>query len=333
MKPTILVVGGAGYIGSHMVKLLLKTGYQVITFDNLSTGYRQAVVGGEFILGDLAEPNQLSRLFQHYHVDAVMHFASFSLVGESTQLPGKYYLNNVANTLNLLEAMIAHQIKTFIFSSTAAIFGEPQTTPIDENHPKNPINPYGVSKWMIEQILQDYDKAHQLKSICLRYFNAAGADAEGELGENHNPETHLIPLVLQVASERRAHINIFGQDYETDDGTCVRDYIHIEDICQAHLLALQQLQSEKTSHVYNLGSGSGFSVQQVITAAREVTGHPIPVTVAPRRQGDPARLVADSRRAQTQLGWQSHYPDLKTIIQHAWHWEQKIKAETRWQTH
>lgn len=332
MKPTILVVGGAGYIGSHMVKLLLKTGYQVITFDNLSTGYRQAVVGGEFILGDLAEPTQLTRLFQHYPIDAVMHFASFSLVGESTQLPGKYYLNNVANTLNLLEAMITHQIKTFIFSSTAAIFGEPQTTPIDENHPKNPINPYGISKWMIEQILQDYDKAHQLKSICLRYFNAAGADAEGELGENHNPETHLIPLVLQVASERRSHINIFGQDYETDDGTCVRDYIHIEDICQAHLLALQQLQTEKTSHVYNLGSGSGFSVQQVITAAREITGQPIPVTVAPRRQGDPAHLVADSRRAQTQLGWQPHYPDLKTIIQHAWQWEQKIKTETRWQS-
>lgn len=315
---TILVVGGAGYIGSHMVKTLLRAGYQVVIFDNLSTGYRDAVIGGDFVFGDLADRASLAYLFAGYQFDAVMHFASFIQVGESVQQPSKYYQNNVTATLNLLDAMIHANVKHFIFSSTAAIFGQPQYTPIDEQHPKNPINPYGLSKWMIEQILADYDHAYQLKSICLRYFNAAGADPERKLKERHNPETHLIPLVLQAAIGKLPHITIFGQDYDTPDGTCIRDYIHIADLCQAHLLALEYLQKYQCSTAYNLGNGSGFSVKQVIDLAKEITGKNIPVVMGERRAGDPAYLVANAQLAKNQLGWQPQHADLETIISHAW---------------
>ncbi|HIE01249.1 MAG TPA: UDP-glucose 4-epimerase GalE [Thiotrichaceae bacterium] len=324
---TILVVGGAGYIGSHMVKMLLAADYQVVTLDNLSGGYRDAVLGGDFVFGDTHDRASLDRLFADDTFDGVMHFASFIQVGESVQNPGKYYQNNLAASLNLLDAMVAHDVKVCIFSSSAAIFGEPQYVPLDEAHPKQPINPYGSTKWMVEQILADYDHAYGLKSVCLRYFNAAGADPEGQLGERHVPETHLIPLVLQAASGRRESITVYGEDYDTPDGTCIRDYVHINDLCQAHLLALEQLLAGADSAAYNLGNGAGFSIKQVIDIAKEVTGKPIPVVMGERRGGDAARLVADSKRAQKLLGWQPQYGDLATLIAHAWQWEQKMKAE------
>lgn len=326
---TILVVGGAGYIGSHIVKMLLATGYHVVTLDNLSNGHQDAVLGGDFVLGDIADNKALEHLFTNYAFDGVMHFASFIQVGESVQKPSKYYQNNVVATLNLLDAMVAHNVKNFIFSSSAAIFGEPHYVPLDEQHPKQPINPYGLSKWTIEQILADYDHAYKLKSVCLRYFNAAGADPDGQLGERHDPETHLIPLVLQVASGQRPSITIFGQDYDTPDGTCIRDYIHINDLCQAHLLALEQLLQGADSAVYNLGNGTGFSVQQVIDIAKEITEQPIPVIIGKRRVGDPARLVADSKKAQSLLGWQPQYADLATIISHAWQWEKQVVSNSQ----
>ncbi len=316
----VLVVGGAGYIGSHMVKRLGQFGCQVTTLDDLSSGHHDAVLNGDFVQGSIADVNLLDRLLGR-GFDAVMHFASFIQVGESVQQPAKYYQNNVVNTLKLLEAMRAHGIQNFIFSSTAATFGEPQYTPIDERHPQQPINPYGRSKRMIEEVLADYDAAYGLKSVCLRYFNAAGADPEGQLGERHEPETHLIPLVLQVASGRRPHISVFGRDYDTPDGTCIRDYVHIADLCEAHWLALQSLMNGGPSQAYNLGNGHGFSVQEVIDTAEAVTGRKIAVVNAPRREGDPARLVADATLARKQLGWQPQYADLATIIAHAWKWE------------
>lgn len=319
----ILVVGGAGYIGSHMVKMLLAAGHHVVTFDDLSSGHRDAVLGGEFVSGSLADTDALDALFARQPFDSVMHFASFIQVGESVIEPAKYYRNNVANTLNLLDAMMRHGVKTFIFSSSAAVFGEPEYVPIDEAHPEHPLNPYGMSKWMVERILKDYDRAYGLKSISLRYFNAAGADPDGQLGERHQPETHLIPLVLQAAAGRRPHIAVFGRDYDTPDGTCIRDYVHIVDLCQAHLLALEQLWSGADSAAYNLGNGAGFSVQEVIATARRVTGCNIPVVYGERREGDPARLVADSRLAQRALGWAPRYAELETIIAHAWRWEQR----------
>jgi len=324
----ILVVGGAGYIGSQMVKQLLKANYEVVVFDNLSTGYRDAVVGGEFVLGDLANRENLKQLFEQYSFDGVMHFASFIQVGESVLKPSKYYRNNLSNTLNLLDAMVEHNVKKLIFSSTAAIFGEPQYIPLDEKHPKKPINPYGLSKWMVEQILQDYDSAYNFKSVCLRYFNAAGADPEGEIGERHLPETHLIPLILQAASGRREKITIYGEDYETPDGTCIRDYIHVVDLCNAHLLALEQLLEEKPSAVYNLGNGEGFSVRQVIDTAKKITNQNIKIDMGQRREGDPARLVADSSRAKIALQWQPRYADLEKIVADAWQWEQKMLLKT-----
>ena len=257
-----------------------------------------------------------------------MHFASFIQVGESVQKPAMYYQNNVSDTLHLLDAMRAAGVQRFIFSSTAATFGEPLYSPIDERHPQVPINPYGRSKLMIEQVLEDYDRAYGLKSVCLRYFNAAGADPQGELGERHDPETHLIPLVLQAASGRRPNIAVFGRDYDTPDGTCIRDYIHINDLCEAHWLGLQSLMQGGGSQRYNLGNGNGFSVQEVIDAARRVTGQPITVIDAPRRDGDPARLVADATLARQQLGWTPQFPELDTLVAHAWGWEQKVAAGT-----
>ena len=317
----VLVVGGAGYIGSHMVKMLRGQGHQVLVFDNLSGGYRDALLGAELVQGDLADRAALDAVFAGRQFDAVMHFASFIQVGESVQLPDKYYRNNVANTLNLLDAMVAHDVKRFIFSSTAAIFGEPEQVPIDERQPSRPLNPYGHSKAMVEQILADYDQAFGLRHICLRYFNAAGADLDGQLGERHEPETHLIPLVLQVASGRRAQISVYGRDYPTPDGTCIRDYIHVVDLCSAHLLALHRLQDGGASDCFNLGNGEGFSVQQVIDSARRISGRPIDVLDAPRRAGDPARLVADPAKARALLGWTPRHAQLDTIIETAWRWE------------
>ena len=315
MMKNILVVGGAGYIGSQMVKTLLESGYYVVTLDNLSSGYRDAIVGGEFEYVDLANKFELERVFKKYQFDAVMHFASCIQVGESIIKPTMYYEKNVVNTLNLLDVMLKYDVKLFIFSSTAALFGEPEYTPIDEKHSMNPINPYGRSKLMVEQILADYDRAYKLKSICLRYFNAAGADPEGLLGERHEPETHLIPLILQAASSRRESIRVFGRDYNTPDGTCIRDYIHIVDLCLAHLLALEKLIDEKKSHTYNLGNGHGFSVQEVIDTARKITGEEIKVVDEARREGDPAVLVADSTLAKTELNWKPQHSKLSTIIE------------------
>ena len=323
----ILVVGGAGYIGSHMVKQLAQTGNDVITLDNLSYGYRDAVKYGDFIEGNLGDNKVLDSIFQAGDIDAVMHFAGFIQVGESVIKPAMYYHNNVVNTFTLLDAMLRHEVKNFIFSSTAAIFGEPDYTPIDEKHNKQPINPYGHSKLMIEQVLEDYDKAYGLRSTCLRYFNAAGADPDGELGERHVPETHLIPLILQAASGRREDIKVFGDDYPTDDGTCVRDYIHINDLCEAHSLALHKMVNSDQSARYNLGNGTGFSVKQVIDIAREVSGKDFKVTTEPRRAGDPAVLVADATLARKELNWQPKFADLKDIVQTAWRWETEFLSK------
>ena len=320
----ILVVGGAGYIGSHMVVRLLQDDIEVTTLDNLSAGYRDAVLGGNFIEGDLADIDLLDKVFSENDFDAVMHFASFIEVGESIIAPSKYYFNNVTNTQNLLDAMVNHGVLNFIFSSTAAIFGEPEYVPIDEKHTMEPINPYGRSKLIVEQMLADYDHAYGLKSVALRYFNAAGADPETRIGERHVPESHLIPLVLQAASGRRDSISIFGQDYDTPDGTCIRDYIHICDLCEAHLLAIKALQSSNKSAAYNLGNGNGFSVKEVIDTAKQVTGRNISVELVARRVGDPARLVADASLARKQLNWNPAFSSLETIISHAWLWEEKL---------
>lgn len=319
----VLVVGGAGYIGSHMVKRLLQGGHHVVVADNFSTGFRSALVGGELAELDIADAAALDRLFGAHRFDAVLHFASFIQVGESVTAPGKYYANNLAATLVLLQAMVKAGVLRFIFSSTAAVYGDPEYVPIDEQHRKQPINPYGRSKWMVEQILQDFDHAHGLKSVALRYFNAAGADPEGQLGERHEPETHLIPLILQVASGRRKQLTVFGRDYPTADGTCIRDYVHVTDLVEAHALALDHLMQGGSSRAFNLGNGTGFSVQQVIDVAAQVTGHRITRVDADRRAGDPPSLVADAATARSELGWQPRYAALDTIIRHAWAWEQQ----------
>ena len=324
----ILVVGGAGYIGSHMVRTLAGEGCQVVVFDDLSGGHRDAVRNANLVIGSLDNRELLDRVLGWNQFDAVMHFASFIEVGRSVSDPAAYYRNNLINTHNLLEAMVARGVDRFVFSSTAAIFGEPERTPIDEQHRAAPINPYGQSKWMVEQILGDFEKAYGLHSICLRYFNAAGADFAAGLGERHDPETHLIPIVLQAASGKRPHVSIFGSDYDTPDGTCIRDYVHVMDLCDAHLLALRRLMAGKGSGRYNLGNGQGYSVQQVIDTARDVTGRNIQVRREPRRAGDPARLVADSSKARRELGWRPMRADLRRIIADAWSWEQRHVGAT-----
>lgn len=325
MPIKILVVGGAGYIGSHMVDCLRRAGYLPIVLDNLSTGHREAVLGAELIIGDMADKTLLDKLFTQHQFAAVMHFASFIEVGESVQNPAKYYQNNVAGTLQLLDSIVKHKIKYFIFSSTAAVYGEPKYTPIDEKHPLVPINPYGQSKRMVEQMLEDFSKAYDFHFASLRYFNAAGADPEGKLGEWHEPETHLIPLVLQAALGKKMAITVYGRDYATPDGTCVRDYVHVTDLCTAHLLVLQALFDGKKSCFYNLGTGHGFSVQQVIEVASEVTGQDVPVIDGKRRAGDPAVLVADATLAMQELNWQPCYSDLRTIVQHVWQVLSRVK--------
>ena len=318
----ILVVGGAGYIGSHMTKMLLDEGHEAVVVDNLSSGFRDAVPARVLVKADIANRVLIDSIFTTRRFDGVMHFASCIQVGESVTHPSKYYWNNVASTLNLLDAMVKHSVKRIVFSSTAAIFGEPGYLPIDEDHRKAPLNPYGRSKWMVEQVLADYERAYGLRHSCLRYFNAAGADPSGKLGERHDPETHLIPLVLRAAAGRLPSIGIFGTDYDTPDGTCIRDYVHVNDLCRAHLLAMQSLMEGGRSRSYNLGNGSGFSVRQVIDIARRVTGRPVPVVEMARREGDPDRLVADSTRAYQELGWQPRDSELETIIADAWLWEQ-----------
>ena len=332
IKNKVLVVGGAGYIGSHMVKYLANRGFVPVVLDNLSTGHAESARFGQLVVGDLADHALLDQLFNEHEFVAVMHFAAASLVGESMEYPAKYYRNNVCNTLNLLDAMVQHGVKDFIFSSTAAIFGEPHYTPIDEAHPKNPINPYGASKLMIERILEDYAAAYGLNSVSLRYFNACGADPEGDLGELHDPETHLIPLVLQAASGRRDYIKIFGSDYPTPDGTCVRDYIHIVDLCQAHHKALEKLLDESLcgAQAFNLGNGKRFSVKEVIETASAVVskdGKSIRVDKSDRRPGDPAVLVADANAATKIFNWLPEHSTLEEMVEHAWAWEQRITHE------
>jgi len=316
----ILVVGGAGYIGSYMCKYLSKNGYNPVVLDNLIYGHRGAVKRGPFFKGSMDDSALLDQIFSEYQIAAVMHFAAFCYVGESVLQPARYYRNNVANTLDLLEVMLKKGVSRFIFSSSCATYGEPVEIPITESHTQNPINPYGRSKLMVEEILEDFSNAYELEYVSLRYFNAAGADPDGELGEDHKPETHLIPLVLETALEKRETINIFGDDYPTEDGTCIRDYIHIDDLAQAHLLALERLLNGLPGGCFNLGNGSGHSVMQLIETARKVTGKTIPSKVVDRRPGDPAVLIGSSEKAIKGLGWHPRFPELETIIETAWKW-------------
>ena len=318
----ILVTGGAGYIGSHTVVELLNHGEEVVVVDNLRTGHKQAVTGGTFYQGDISDRKFLDSVFAKHEIEAVIHFAASSLVGESVQKPLDYYENNLIASHALVSAMIDHGVKKIVFSSTAATYGEPKSIPILESDVTNPTNPYGETKLAMEKMFRWSDNAYGLKSISLRYFNAAGAHPDAIIGEDHNPESHLIPIILQVALGQREAIGIFGDDYPTEDGTCIRDYIHVMDLANAHWLALKHLRKNNTSDVFNLGNGTGFSVKQVIETARQVTEHPIPEKISPRRAGDPAVLIATSEKAQSVLGWKPKYNDLKTIIATAWKWHQ-----------
>lgn len=324
--PAVVIAGGAGYIGSHMVRLAQDRGYQAVVVDNLATGHADAVHGGAMLrVGEIGDAAFMAALLREFQPHCVMHFAAASLVGESMIDPAKYWQNNLVQTLSLLDTMRACGVDQFIFSSTAAVYGDPHQVPMTESHRRLPINPYGQSKLAVENALADYGQAYGLRYTTFRYFNAAGAHPDGSLGERHEPETHLIPLVLQVASGRRKEIGRFGKDFDTPDGSCIRDYVHVQDLAAAHLLALQRLDAGGASATYNLGNGEGHSVTQVIDAARRVTGHPIPVRDDPRRAGDPPVLVADAARARAELGWQPQYPDIDTIIAHAWRWEQKAQ--------
>ena len=324
----ILIVGGAGYIGSHINKFLNQQGKETLVLDNLSYGHEEFVKWGEFIEGDLSDETLLSNIFEKYPIDAVMHFAAFTYVGESVENPQKYYKNNLINTLNLLNVMKDHQISKFIFSSTCAVYGQPEKLPLSEDHPLNPVNPYGNSKLMVEKILEDYSQAYDFNYVSLRYFNAAGADPDMEIGEWHQPETHLIPLVLDAASGRRNSVSIYGTNYPTPDGTCIRDYIHVLDLAQAHNKALDYLNEKNDSQVFNLGNGNGFSVKEVIKTCQEVTGQDINVIKDLPRPGDPPILVGSSQKAREVLGWSPQWTSLKDIISSAWDWHQKLYGET-----
>lgn len=320
----ILVVGGAGYIGSHTVKELINHNYSVIVADNLIYGHKEAIASkAVFVHADLQKKEQVNQIFSQYPIEAVIHFAAYAYVGESVQFPQKYYQNNVIGTLNLLEAMLEYNVKKIVFSSSCATYGNPLYTPIDENHLQNPINPYGKTKLIIEQTFKDYEKAYGLKHISLRYFNAAGASADSEIGESHSPETHLIPLVLKAIYEDTFTLKIFGSDYETPDGTCIRDYIHVEDLAIAHRLALEKL--EEFSGCLNLGTGTGTSIMEIIKSAENVTGKKCKYEFATRREGDPAILFADNQKAIETLNWTPKYIHIDKIIQTAWNWEQKRK--------
>ncbi|MEC4985600.1 MAG: UDP-glucose 4-epimerase GalE [Oscillatoria sp. PMC 1068.18] len=325
-KVTILVTGGAGYIGSHAVLALQKAGYEVVVLDNLVYGHQELVeqvLKVELVVGDTSDRAFLDNLFASHHFAAVMHFAAYTYVGESVTDPAKYYQNNVVGTLTLLSAMVAANVKKFVFSSTCATYGIPEEIPLPETHSQNPINPYGMSKLMVEQILTDFDRAYDLKSVRFRYFNAAGADPSGLLGEDHNPETHLIPLVLLTALGKRESISIFGTDYPTPDGTCLRDYIHVTDLANAHVLGLEYLLKDGETNVFNLGNGNGFSVREVIDTVKKVTGKDFSVVECDRRSGDPPALVGTSAKARQILGWYPQYTDLNEIIRHAWQWHQQ----------
>lgn len=324
----ILVTGGAGYIGSHMVRLLAEDGHAVVTVDDLSAGFCDAVLGGEFVKASLLDRAALADLFGSHRFDVVMHFAGSIAVGESVCDPAKYYQNNLVSTLNLLDAMRTHRVDKLIFSSTAAIFGVPQYVPIDEKHPQAPINPYGMTKWVTEQILRDYDLAYKIRSVSLRYFNAAGAWPDGSLGERHHPETHLIPLALRAATGDLPELTVFGTDYDTPDGTCIRDYIHVMDLCDAHRLALQHLNADCQSRAYNLGNGQGYSVKDVIQIVERVSGKTVPIQYGPRRAGDPPHLVADAGKICTDWGWSPRFAALEQIVGHAWQWEVGGKGST-----
>ena len=316
----ILVVGGAGYIGSHMCKYLHGKGFKPVVLDNLSLGHRQAVKWGPLYVGELDDQELLTTILTNHDIQAVMHFAAYCYVGESVTEPLKYYQNNVAAPLTLLASLLSHGINKFIFSSSCATYGEPVTTPIVEDQQQQPINPYGRTKLMMENILDDLDRANGLKSVCLRYFNAAGADPDGELGEDHEPETHLLPLVLFEARDQGQKLTLFGDDYPTPDGTCIRDYIHVVDLAQAHYLALQHLLAGGESKKYNLGNGSGYSLLDVIKAATQITGEEIGYSVAERRTGDPAKLVGSAEKVIRELGWEPRYAKLDSILQTAWNW-------------
>ena len=320
----ILIVGGAGYIGSHINKELTKQGFETVVFDNLSSGKKELVKWGEFIQGDLGNINDIREVFKKYQIEGVMHFAAFKAVGESVVDPQKYYKNNVANTLNLFEVMKENNVNKFIFSSSAATFGEPQYIPIDEKHPQSPINPYGETKLIVEHIMRDYSKAYDMRYVALRYFNACGADLEADVGEWPGSSSNLIPLVLDAAIGRREDIKVFGNDYPTPDGTCIRDYIHVTDLAEAHVLALKYLMDGGASECFNLGNGKGFSVKEVIDMAKKVTGIDFKVTEVERRAGDPPELVADAAKAREILKWQPKYNDLETIVSSAWKWHQKV---------
>ena len=325
-RPTILVTGGAGYIGTHAVLALKLAGYQVIVLDNLCCGHPelvQDVLGVELIVGDTRDGPGLERLFASRNVAGVMHFAAHIAVGESVKKPALYYRNNVVGTLTLLEAMLAANVKYFVFSSTCAIYGLPQEIPMTENHPRNPLNPYAASKDMVERILADFDRAYQFKSVVFRYFNASGATPMKSLGEDHQPETHLIPLALLTALNKRECLYIFGTDYDTPDGTAIRDYIHVSDLADAHVLGLEYLLNNGKSEVFNLGNGNGFSVKEVIETAAEVTGRDIKTIESDRRPGDAPILVGSAQKAKQILGWNPLYSDLETIIYHAWQWHQR----------
>ncbi len=320
----ILIVGGAGYIGSHVNKELAKNHYSTFVYDNLIYGHRELVKYGEFLLGDTSDPETLKLAFQKNSIKAVIHLAAFSWVGESVSNPQKYYINNVRNTLNLLQMMLDHHVKYFVFSSSCAVYGNPVEAILTESHLLNPINPYGKSKWMVETILEDYSRAYDLRYIALRYFNAAGADPDLELGEWHDPETHLIPLILDTAAGRKKFLPVYGIDYDTPDGTCVRDYIHVTDIARAHVLAMEYLFNGGASGPFNLSNEKGFSIREVLSAAQTVTGKKIPTQNEGRRPGDPPLLIGSAEKARKHLQWSPEHTDLNHIVHTAWRWHQKL---------
>ena len=319
----VLVTGGAGYIGSHACKVLAKAGYTPVTYDNLIYGHTWAVKWGPFEEGDILDRQRLDEVIDNYKPEAVMHFAAFAYVGESVENPGKYYRNNVAGSLTVLEAMRDHGIRNIVFSSTCAVYGNPETIPIPEDHPTKPINPYGFSKFTVERMLEDFSNIHDMRFVSMRYFNAAGADPDAEIGEDHDPETHLIPLTLDAAAGKRENIKIFGTDYDTPDCTCIRDYVHVTDLSAAHILALEYLQAHKTNEIFNLGNGNGFSVKEVIETAGKITGKNISAIETKRRPGDPAFLVGTSDRIKKVLGWNPKHASIDDIIQTAWNWHKK----------
>jgi UDP-glucose 4-epimerase len=320
----VLVTGGAGYIGSHTVKQLRRQGFEVVVFDNLSSGRREFVRDAELIVGDLEDRNDVLNLFQTKEIDAVLHFASLIQVGESYVHPRKYYTQNLSSSLNLLEAMLEAGVKRFIFSSSAAVYGIPRRSPIPEDHPLDPFNPYGQTKFFVERILQDYDRAYGLKFISLRYFNAAGADPEGQMGECHDPETHLIPNILLAALGKKDRLEIYGTDFPTPDGTAVRDYIHVTDLAAAHVLALRRLSTTPQSEFINLGTNTGYSVREVVAKAEQITGRKVPVRERPRREGDVPVLLASKDKAERLLGWELRHSDLSSILETAWNWHRKF---------